>query len=224
MPGQNQRSPTHTEDSHSQNQLPPADVEYHGLESEQYTDTQPYQPNRLLHIKERLRKVIAAGDYSKMARLLGNTLLNINDIGGQPGFLEMLPALSTGPAMYLVFLDVSKDIKKPYKIPFSRDDTIITPYDAIHTVEAVISQILSAIASVHCTSQKSVSYPKSATNFSEKFEKFQQVSPVAALVGTHKDKLDDPQSRTEQIDAVLRKIFLRFDTIMVSPSGSNSCF
>ena len=34
-----------------------------------------------------------------MANLVGDTLLNINDIGGQPGFLEMLPALSTGPAI-----------------------------------------------------------------------------------------------------------------------------
>ena len=108
-----------------------------------------HQQSRLIPIKARLQKLIETGDYSKMAKLLGNTLLNINDIGGQPGFLEMLPALSTGPAMYLVFLDLSKELDKPYEIPFSRDATIITPFKAMHTVEATISQILSAIASVH---------------------------------------------------------------------------
>ncbi len=77
------------------------------------------------------------------------TLLNINDVGGQPEFLEMLPALSNGPAMYLVFLDLSKELDKPYDIPFSRDGKVITPYKSMHTVKTAVSQILSSIASVH---------------------------------------------------------------------------
>ena len=239
--GQNELSPAHTECSQSQPTSIDNDTEYHlSLENEQHTNTQHQttseqytntqhqttscQPNRLLHIKDRLRKLIAAGDYSKMTRLLGNTLLNINDIGGQPGFLEMLPALSTGPAIYLVFLDLSKDIHKSFKIPFSRDDKIITPYEAKHTVQALISQILSAIASVHCTSQKLDLPPDCAAHFSDKFEKFQRVGPVAALVGTHKDKLDDPQSKIKQIDEILRKTVQSFHKIILSPSSSNPCF
>ena len=93
-------------------------------------ETIPQQQSKLAPIKARLQKLIKTGDYSGMAKLLGNTLLNINDIGGQPGFLEMLPALSTGPAMYLVFLDLSKELDKPYLIPFSRDAKIITPFKA----------------------------------------------------------------------------------------------
>ena len=57
---------------------------------------------------------------SVLFNLLGSTLLSINDIGRQPGFLEMLPALSTGPAMYLVFFDLSKELNRSYKIPFNR--------------------------------------------------------------------------------------------------------
>ncbi len=98
-----------------------------------------YQQNRLILIKARLQKLIKNGNYSEMAKCLGNTLLNINDVGGQPAFLEMLPALCNGPAMYLVFLDLSKELDKPYDIPFSRDNTVITPFKAAHTVEATIS-------------------------------------------------------------------------------------
>ena len=182
-----------------------------------------YQRNRLIPIKARLQKLIATGDYSKMAQLLGNTLLNINDIGGQPGFLEMLPALSTGPAMYLVFLDLSKELDKTYKIPFDRDGTVITPFDAIHTVEATISQILSAIASVHCISRESTSYPKAAA-FSERFERFQRVSPVVALIGTHKDRLDNPEKRILEINEDLKNITQKFKDILVFPPDSPTSF
>ena len=174
-------------------------------------------------VKDRLQKLIKTGDYSKIARVVGNTLLNINDIGGQPGFLEMLPALSTGPAMYLVFLDLSKELDKPYKIPFSRDDTIITPFEAVHTIISTISQILSAIASVHSVSRKASTYPSTAA-FSQKFEQFQKISPVASLIGTHKDKLDDPESRIKQIDESLEKTVKKFNDILVTPSQSNTSF
>ena len=169
------------------------------------------------HIKAQLQKLIKTGDYSKMANLVGDTLLNINDIGGQPGFLEMLPALSTGPAMYLVFLDLSKELDKPYEIPFSRDATIITPFKAIHTVETTIVQILSAIASVHSFSRDL----SAAVKFNEKFEKFQQVSPVATLIGTHKDQLKNPDEEIKVIDECLKEVKQRFKKILVSPSNAS---
>ena len=133
----------------------------------------------------------------------------------------MLPALSTGPAMYLVFLDLSKELDKPYKIPFSRDNTIITPFDASYTVEATISQILSAIASVHRISSNL--YPNTGT-FSERFERFQQISPVAALIGTHKDKLTEPELKIRQINEALKKIVDKFSDVMVFPSHLNTSF
>ena len=146
----------------------------------------------------RLKTSIKSGDYSVFLRLVEeSTLLNINDIGGQPGFLEMLPALSKGPALYLLFFDLCKALNQLYKIPFSRDDTSITPYDSEHTVEGILSQLLSAIASVHCTSEPTPSGIERATQFKEKFEKFQSVTPVTTVIGTHKDQLE--QEVAEQI-------------------------
>ena len=135
-----------------------------------------------------LKTSIKSGDYSAFLRLVEeSTLLNINDIGGQPGFLEMLPALSKGPALYLLFFDLCKALNRLYKIPFSRDNTAITPYDS---VEGILSQLLSAIASVHCTSEPTPSGIERATQFKEKFEKFQSVTPVTTVIGTHKDQLE----------------------------------
>ena len=183
-----------------------------------------YQQNRLIPIKARLQKLIKNGNYSEMAKCLGNTLLNINDVGGQPSFLEMLPALCNGPAMYLVFLDLSKELDKPYDIPFSRDNTVITPFKAVHTVEATVSQILSAVASIHHVSREDAKY-KTTSKLSEKFEKFQQVRPVAALIGTHVDKLENPKEKIKQVNDALKATTQKFAEILVSPpSDSESSF
>ncbi|XP_064407588.1 uncharacterized protein LOC135352329 isoform X2 [Halichondria panicea] len=183
-----------------------------------------YQQNRLIPIKARLQKLIKNGNYSEMAKCLGNTLLNINDVGGQPAFLEMLPALCNGPAMYLVFLDLSKELDKPYDIPFSRDNTVITPFKAVHTVEATVSQILSAIASIHHVSREDATN-KTTSKLSEKFEKFQQVRPVAALIGTHVDKLENPKEKIKQVNDALKATTQKFTEILVSPpSDSESSF
>ena len=160
----------------------------HAQPSRQVDEPRYARVDDFLH---RLKTSIKSGDYSAFLRLVEeSTLLNINDIGGQPGFLEMLPALSKGPALYLLFFDLCKALNQLYKIGFSRDDTSITPYDSEHTVEGILSQLLSAIASVHCTSEPTPSGIERATQFKEKFEKFQSVTPVTTVIGTHKDQLE----------------------------------
>ena len=162
--------------------------DWHAQPSRQVDEPRYARVDDFLH---RLKKSIKSGDYSAFLRLVEeSTLLNINDIGGQPGFLEMLPALSKGPALYLLFFDLCKALNQLYKIRFSRDDTSITPYDSEHTVEGILSQLLSAIASVHCTSEPTPSGIERATQFKEKFEKFQSVTPVTTVIGTHKDQLE----------------------------------
>ena len=171
----------------------------------------------------RFQKLIKSGDYSTLFKALG-TFLNINDIGGQPCFLEMLPALSTGPAMYLVFLDLSKELNEPYKIHFSRKGKKITPYDAIHTVKETVSQILSSISSIHSIPQVTCSFKTDKVDgFSEKLELFQQVSPLAALIGTHKDKLEHPEKeikkKSEDLNDIVKK---QFGKIMITPGATDS--
>ena len=173
-------------------------------------------PQHLIDMKEQLRKLVRGGNYTIAISHLGNTLLNINDIGGQPGFLEMLPALSTGPAMYLVFLDLSKELDKLYEITFDRDDTVITPFKSLHTVESTISQILSSIASAHCVSQDSTSLDLLKA-FGEKFQSFQKIQPVAALIGTHLDKLEGQEGKINEMSESLKKVTQQFDKIVVTP-------
>ena len=186
------------------------------------TSSEACKNQRISEVISQFQKMIKSGDYSTLFKALG-TFLNINDIGGQPGFLEMLPALSTGPAMYLVFLDLSKELNKPYKIPFSRDDTIITPYDAIHTVKDTVSQILSSISSIHSNPQVTSSFwTDKVYGFNEKLESFQQVSPLAALIGTHEDKLKDPENEIKKKSETLNDIVKTFEKILICPGATSS--
>ncbi len=189
-------------------------------------ETKACKNQRISDVISQFQKLMKSGKkHSNLFNALG-TFLNINDIGGQPGFLEMLPALSTGPAMYLVFLDLSKELNEPYKIPFSRDDTTITPYDAIHTVKDTVSQILSSISSVRSNPQVTSAFKTDKVDgFSEKLKLFQQISPLAALIGTHKDKLKDPENEMDQKiqkkSDDLKDIATIFKKMMISPEATS---
>ena len=84
--------------------------------------------------------------------LLENTaLLSMSDTGGQPEFMDMQPALVLGPALYLIFCKLTQSLQSHYSISYlssSGDST--DPVTSAYTVEEIIFQALSAIASL-CT-------------------------------------------------------------------------
>ena len=184
----------------------------------------PVSTKKLEHVRmvvERLRKLVQGGNYTKAITHLGNTLLNINDVGGLPSFLDMLPALSTGPAMYLVFFDLSKELNQLYEISFDRDSTMITPFKSLHTVESTIAQILSSIANTHSISHESTSLDtQKDAHFGEKLRSFQDIQPVAVLIGTHLDELKDSAQKIEETSERLEAVTRKFDEIVVTPPQS----
>ena len=130
----------------------------------------------------RLRSIVASGKYAE--QLQNKILINLVDVGGQPGFLEMLPFLSKGPGMFLAFSRLDKELDEPCEVSFERDDNRITPYKAIYTVRETLSQILSAI-NHHVTFDTA-----SDQQFLKQLKYLASVKPVATLVGTFKDQLE----------------------------------
>ena len=192
-------------------------------------------------IISRLEKLVKQSDYSEIMDFHDATLLNLNDIGGQPGFLEMLPALSYGPAMYLMFMNLSKELDKPYDIPFSRDDSVITPFKAAHTVKSTVSQLLSSVHGVHHMSEISIQKQLlSDSKLDDSFSAYLELKPVAALVGTHKDELGIDsegvqnkellKKKLEEINQELNPITERFGKTLIYPptssarDGNRMCF
>ena len=145
-------------------------------------DVRPKVIDRISEIFQRLRGVVGSGSYAK--ELFGKILLNLIDIGGQPGFLEMLPFLSGGPGMYLVFFPLDKELDEQYMVSYERNGRSILPYEAKYTVEETLSQILSAISSSHTTCN-----PIAQEWIGDRLEAFSKVQPLATLVGTFEDKI-----------------------------------
>ena len=130
----------------------------------------------------RLGTFVSSGNYTE--QLSDKVLLNLVDVGGQPGFLEMLPSLSRGPGMFLAFFRLDQDLDEPCEVSYERGGDKITPYPAIYTVRETLSQILSAIEH----------HVKLDTALDQELLSKQAdlacVKPIATLVGTFKDKLE----------------------------------
>ena len=139
-------------------------------------------------------KVLCTPRQEQLKVLLDKTILvNMVDTGGQPAFLEMLPALTISPALYLIFFRLNQELNKRYNVQYvSEADEKIQLGESSYTVEEVIFQALSSIAFFSCAVPKQANMPNP--------------SHAAMLIGTHKDQLgSDPESEIKAKDDALRK-------------------
>ena len=116
----------------------------------------------------------------------------MEDTGGQPEFMDMLPALVMGPSLYLIFCKLIDDLKSRYTISYldrsSGEST--EPIESTYTVEEVLLQALSAVACFRSYPGKS----SSDSPVSVAAKNFQPSSnTVAFIIGTHKDKVTEEQ-------------------------------
>ena len=143
---------------------------------------------------EAFDKILRTGGQEQLKVLLdGTILMNMIDTGGQPAFLEMLPALTMGPALYLIFFRLNQELKDRYQIQYvSKDREEISLGDSSYTVEEVIFQALSSIACFSSTAPKNPNMPNP--------------SHAAVLIATHKDLLgSDPQAKIKAKDDALQE-------------------
>ncbi|XP_064407439.1 uncharacterized protein LOC135352207 [Halichondria panicea] len=132
-------------------------------------------------VVSRLRSIVGSGEYTK--ELLNKVLLNLVDIGGQPGFVEMFPFLSKGAGIFLVFFRLDKDLDDMCQVSYERGKDKITPYDSTYTNRETLSQILSGI-NHHTKIDSDIDREQCS-----KLGNLGSTKPVATLIGTFKDEL-----------------------------------
>ena len=142
--------------------------------------------SKLSRVLAEIRGVVASGNYADFI-LRHKILLNIIDIGGQPGFLEMLPFICGGPGIFFVFFPLDKEFDKRYQICYQRDEDRITPYEASYSIRETIAQILSGIS--YHTSE--------ILPINDKYKQFTSVKPTITLIGTFKDKLEQQMEKKD---------------------------
>ena len=133
---------------------------------------------------QQLENLIKLGNLDSQLDEL--TMANMIDVGGQPAFLEMLPALTVGPAMYFVFFRLDQELQKLYEVHFLTKENKDLLLQSSYCIETVIFQLLSTIAcfSSHLPDSKSI-----------------QSSSHALLFGTFRDKVT--QEDVDKVQATL---------------------
>ena len=116
-------------------------------------------------------------------------LFNVADVGGQPAFLEMLPFLTIGPALYLVFMNLKQELNSRYPVPFKcKDSTTNLCKDYSYTSEEVLFSALSSIACFGHPNEDVETYIQKPEAGDKK-----QKDSLALLVGTFLDEVNDKE-------------------------------
>ena len=143
---------------------------------------------------EKLTTILQSDSPEDFKRLLEElTMINMTDVGGQPAFLDMLPALTIGPALYFLFFRLDQELSKHYPVRFhAADSENEVTLESSYCIEEVLYQCLASIA---CFSSQQ------STEVSTK----PQASSRALLFGTYKDRVND--SQISQIEKVMEEHF-----------------
>ena len=119
-------------------------------------------------------------------------LVNMIDMGGQPPFLDMLPALTIGPALYLVCFNLQNVLSKRYDVKY------VTESREEHTLQysySVLEVLFQSLSSIACLCP--------ADDQPRPLNVIPPSSQAAIIIGTHKDKVSEAD--IEQKDAEIQK-------------------
>ena len=129
-----------------------------------------------------------------------HTMLHIIDTGGQPEFIEMLPALITGPAINLLVFDLTIDLTSRYKITYRSSSGDSKPYQTSLTHEEVIFRSLASIA---CLRQNTIGWSFDEVPVKDRSE------PAAFLIATHRDCFPNEAEAQAKVDSVNNHLKLK---------------
>ena len=156
-------------------------------------------PQYRFSIPEMIRNAVSPECWREITQVCSDTaLLNIGDAGGQPEFMDMQPAFTVGPALYLFFCKLTDDLDSPYKVsylsPSTGESTVLT--ESTYTAKEVLFKSLASIA---CLKSSSLRETTSATADHDQLLASCNKS-VAYIIGTHKDLIVPAEEAEEQID------------------------
>lgn len=152
------------------------------------------------------RKAIDSKHWKDVKHLLKDmTLLKMEDRGGQPEFMDMLPALTIGPALYLLFCKLTDDLQVGHDVSYlSQSGESTATMESTDTMEEIL---LMTLASVSCFTSQSRSHDDRDSD-SEVIQKYTSNS-VAYIIGTHKDLVSEDE--IDEFDRKLRNIICSTD-------------
>ena len=129
--------------------------------------------------------------YWKDVKHMFKAYLRMEDTGGQPELMDMLPALTIGPGLYLLFINLQNDLDHHYKLTYCNKLGASTP--SVESIYTVKEMILSSLSSICCSNASSIKsgLDKGVDTIHGLSDILKSSKSVAYIVGTHKDKVSD---------------------------------
>ena len=166
-----------------------------------------------------LQSTLVTHNIAEFQRLIINLIMvNMIDVGGQQAFLEMLPTLTIGSALYLLFFRMDHDLQELRMAEFrsDKDDKVITLKRSEYSIEDVLCQGLSTVASFGCTQQCDISLSNA------KPKDIHKCGSHALLVGTYKDKVEDLTRCISNVNDLWKKLDEINEDLLLPADESNS--
>ena len=159
-------------------------------------------PKRVKEVEQLFHEAIKQPEFWEDAKKSFRAYLRIEDTGGQPELMDMLPALTIGPGLFLVFFNLQWNLKKEFKVFYQHSSgKTTTPEESKITLEEML---LSTLSSISCSSASANQLGGKKVKSSDMREILESSRSVAYLVGTHKDKVSE--EHISQLDEELQSI------------------
>ena len=117
----------------------------------------------------------------------------------------MLPALTIGPGLYLLFINLQNDLDHHYKLTYCNKSGASTP--SVESIYTVKEMILSSLSSICCSNASSIrsGLDKGEDTIHGLSDILKSSKSVAYIVGTHKDKVSDEHIKnlSEELQKVI---------------------
>ncbi len=141
--------------------------------------------------------------FSEIMKHSFKAFLRMEDTGGQPELMDMLPALTIGPGLYLLFFSYKFKLDEEYRVFYQRASGETTaPENSEFTLQEML---LRTLASVSCFSSSAHLQPlPGADNSPIIGEILESSKSVVYIVGTHKDQVSEENIAT--VDSQLQKV------------------
>ena len=146
--------------------------------------------------------------------------LYFRDCGGQPEFHEILPALVSQSALFLLVFNLCDDFNKQYNVQYITTRSSSRPYNSSYTVKQSLLQCLASISSIGNYSKPKHNYfgckivelvLKYVKKWIQKCQSWNVNISKVIIIGTHKDKLNITPTKEFQITTQLEKELMDTD-------------
>ena len=143
---------------------------------------------------EIFQKAMRSNEWTSAEDLFKQSLtLYFTDVGGQPEFQEVLPAIIAGPSVFFIIFKLPDHLHQKYRVRYIETSCQSVEYESSFTVLDSILQSLASIAST-------CSYVGRSGG------KLVAIQPKVVLVGTHKDQTDP--NHISKVQRELREVLI----------------